>query len=691
MQPTATQIAAINQGSVNAANAANNKAGVINGYVPGGSFVNPSPTPSGTLNATFPQPAAKTIPAPVVVTSDAANDHITQMQTSSNQSNADIANNTAIQNTPPATPSANGTSTPQNGTTTTPSATTPATPDNSDPGGYDAQINDILDNLTNGSTTAAPTELQQNTLNDDNSGVTQDQQDQQTVANSIDSMNSGTYPLSASEQAQVAQVATGYTAALGNAQKYAAIVQAGATVAGAQSGMQEYSPSINLGNIQNAINAGNQKIQTINAQILDAQGKLTTALQNQDYKAATTLYSQISDNIKARTDEITAIQKSIDDETANMRDNAKTALTTLVSEQKLSSDNSIAAMKADATAKQNAVTNAYKAGMLSVAEKKLADTEIANQQKNALANGPAVTMTATGADPTAQQQFLGALPGGANGAEATYIKGLADYSFSPTSSPQKQYAGASGLTQAQALTLAKQYDPSYNEANYAAAAKYVASLKSTSGNTTGSALGSAAKAINHLSALLTSMKSLGNTGISLGIPFTGLSVNSAKNAAENIFSSNTQTNLATANTEAGGVADELAKFFKGTGATDVQSIEDWKKSVNVNATPAEQQGLQDGALKLLTGQLDVAYSQYQSALGKPPADPLVPMETLTKLKNMGVDITPYVGTTVTSLTSFHDASAQNAQLMDQLVKAQPNLANDPDAMLQTLTQNGIHI
>lgn len=621
---------------------------------------------SGVLNATFPQATPKTIPPPIVVTSDAANEHIDQMQNSVNQSTADTAAHTAAVNTPvtPATP-ADTSSTPTNATTQTPD--------------YDKEISDILGSLTDGSTTAQPTDLQQNVLDTDNAQVAQDQQTQSDVGDAINSMDAGTYPLTTNEKAQVAGVATSYADALAQAQKYAANVGEGAIVAGAQSGLQKYSPIENISNIQNAVSVAGQKIAAVNAKILDAQSKLTTALQNQDYKAATDLYKQIGDNITARTKEITDVQKTITDETTQMRDNAKTMLTTLISEQKM-----------DATTKQNAVDNAYKSGMLSVAEKKLADAEIKTQQINAAANGPSVTMTATGADPTSQQQFLAQLPGGATGPEATYIKGLADYSFSPTSSPQKQYAGASGLTQAQALTLAKQYDPSYSEANYAAAAKYLASLKSTSGNTTGAGLGSAAKAINHLSALLDAMKGLNNTGVSIGLPYLG-SVNSIKNAAENTFSTKTQTNLATANTEAGGVADELAKFFKGTGSTDVQSIEDWKKNVDVNATPGQQEGLKQGALKLLTGQLDVAYSQYASALGNPPKDPLIPMETLTKLKAMGVDITPYVGTTVTSLTNFHDASPQNAQLMDQLIQTNPQLANDPDAMLNTLTQNGIQL
>lgn len=667
---TPAQQTAINQGSIIAANNANAANGIVPNSASGaGTFIIP-PAPAGTLTATFPQPAAKTMPAPVVVTSDAANAHIGQMQTSTDQANADVANNLATQNQPPVAPT-------DASTTATPAATDAS--DTSTSTDYDGQINDILNSLTDGSTTAQPNDLQQSTLDDDNAGIAQAQQDQSQVADTINSINNGTYPLSTSEKAQVANVATTYSQALKTAQTYAQAIQGGATVAGAASGLQEYSPSINLGNIQNAITAGQAKISTINGQILDAQGKLTTSLLNGDYKSATDLYKQISDNITARTSEINSIQKAIDDQTTQMQSNAKEAITALIAEQ-----------KADATTKQNAVNNAYKSGMLSVAEKKLADTEIAKQQVDTAANGPAVTMTAIGADPTSQSQFLAQLPGGATGPEATYIKGLADYSFNPNTSPQKQSAGASGLTQAQALTLAKQYDPSYNEANYAAAAKYLASLKSTTANSTGGALGSAAKAINHLSALLTAMKGLNNTGLSIGLPYLG-SVNSIKNAAENTVNPTTQKNLATANTEASGVADELAKFFKGTGSTDVQSIDDWKKTVDVNATPAQQQGLQQGALKLLTGQLDVAYSQYASAMGNPPADPLIPMESLTNLKNMGVDITPYVGTTVTSLTNFHDASPQNAQLMDQLVQANPALANDPDAMLQTLTQNGIQL
>lgn len=311
---------------------------------------------SGTLNATFPQATTKTIPAPIVVTSDAANDHINQMNTSVNQSTADTAAHTAAVNTP---------ITPTAPTDTGGKTDTPTGPD------YDKEINDILTSLTNGSTTAQPSPLQQNVLDTDNAQVAQDQQTQSDVAGAINSMDAGTYPLSSNEKAQVAGVASSYADALTQAQKYVANVAAGATVAGAQSGMQQYSPNINIGNIQNAVSVAGQKVADINSKILDAQGKLTTALQNQDYKAATDLYKQIGDNITARNKEITDVQKAITDETTQMRDNAKTMLTTLISEQKM-----------DATAAQNTVDNSYKSGMLSVAEKKLADAEIGKSTYN---------------------------------------------------------------------------------------------------------------------------------------------------------------------------------------------------------------------------------------------------------------------------------------------------------------------
>ncbi len=263
-------------------------------------------------------------------------------------------------------------------------------------------------------------------------------------------------------------------------------------------------------------------------------------------------------------------------------------------------------------------------------------TEAAQQQVSLLNNLPGPVSTSTYGSPNKSQQaaFLEQLPGGANGELAQTIKGLTSYQTSPSSLINKPYKGSGTLSRQEVIALAQKYDPNYSESQYATRAAYQKSI--TSGQYSQSIL-AANKTINHLSSLLTSMSSLNN--INLG----GTYLNAPINTVEQPFSSSLQTRLQTVETEKRGVAAELEKFFKGTGANDVTGIEHWEKGFSPNMSPAMQEGLKTGALGLFTGQLDALYGQYQATMGtNPPVGRFVTEETLGKLDSMGADITPYI-------------------------------------------------
>lgn len=601
--------------------------------------------PAGTLNATYPYPIDKTVPAPVVLTSDAADKHIAQMTTSTEQSNADVANANAIKNAPP----------PGNTTTDTGNATDTPTQASD----YESQINDVLNSLSDGSVEAKPNNLQSNTTDEDQQQIVQDQQTRQTVANSINSINNGTYPLSSSEQAQVAGVADSYQGALATQQQINNIFSAQNNLPGTYA----ETSHISMSTIENAINSSAKNINDINSRILSAQGKLTQSLLDNDYKTATALYTQIGDDIKDRTTEIDNIQKAIATETATMRDNVKEKLSTLISEQKL-----------DADTKQNAIDNAYKQGMLTIAQKKLADSELAkNVVDSAPQNLPTVTMTGGDTPNVAQQsQFLASLPKDV----ATLVQGIANYQINPSAIPTRQYKGASGYTQQQMLALVSQYDPSYSQQEYSTRQSLMTNFQSGAYSKNINALNTA---IGHIVDLTHNFEGLGNTSFT---PY-----NQAKNSIESLFGSG-QPGKAGLNVAA--ATGELASVFKNSGATDseIKSL----GTLDANSSPAQVKAYQEAAVQLLASRLSALQDTYTAGMGKAPTKSFLSdtnMNSLLKLQQQGLDVqVPDIANAPTvQLQTFHDADPKNASLIDSIMKQNPGY--QPSDVVTLLQQEGI--
>jgi hypothetical protein len=196
------------------------------------------------------------------------------------------------------------------------------------------------------------------------------------------------------------------------------------------------------------------------------------------------------------------------------------------------------------------------------------------------------------------------------------------------------------------------------------------SLSSTQSGTVGNAVNAANKSINHLTAYVTSMGKLSSTPSSLTNALL-------LNTVGQLIPSERQ-NLAAAKTEGLGVAEELAKFFKGSGTVDVASIDAWKSQLSTNASPADVKGLTQGAITLLAGQLETLTEQYSSTMGKAPVtDFLNPSAraSLSSLKNQGYEVNiPGIG--YTDKTAY----LNNGGSTDALSKAYQTLvnANDPN-------------
>lgn len=231
--------------------------------------------------------------------------------------------------------------------------------------------------------------------------------------------------------------------------------------------------------------------------------------------------------------------------------------------------------------------------------------------------------------------------------------------------------------------------PGFDMTNYATHAAYRNSLAGTAQGTTGGAINSANKVINHLTSYVDNVSKLGNTNAG---GWFGSVANAGKNAIDSTISGKFATNLSEAKTDATGVKDELAKFFKGTGVADIHTIEDWSKTVDVNAPMSSQKGVVQGAIELLQGQLVPMIDQYKQTMGQePPAGLFLKTDTQTKLsnlKNQGykIDI-PGVNYTDKNAWLKYGGGTQDQwnNAVDMLTQA--NLPITPDNILQAAQLN----
>lgn len=316
--------------------------------------------PAPTLNAQFASPPTGTQKPPAVVTAQTATDHANTMNTAAQTASTDTQN-AAIHaaNLKALSIAAH------NSTLTADNVKTNTTNDTSTQGGYDAQVNSILGELGTGlSTTAQTPPEQQAIIDQDNAQIAADQAVQAQTQDSLDSMAAGTFPLTPAEQNQVRGLQAQYAGAIKDAQAYATALGAGAATAAARSGIQMYSPQEALGRIQNAVNAGAKKMDTVNAKILSSMSKLTVALQNRDYKAATALYKAVGDDIKNRTKEVDDINKAVDTATKQMHTDALN-----FAKEQIAGDKFVYQQGKDAAAQQYkesqaTIANLYKQGVL---------------------------------------------------------------------------------------------------------------------------------------------------------------------------------------------------------------------------------------------------------------------------------------------------------------------------------------
>lgn len=240
-------------------------------------------------------------------------------------------------------------------------------------------------------------------------------------------------------------------------------------------------------------------------------------------------------------------------------------------------------------------------------------------------------------DQTAQTTFLASLPGGSGGGVASLIEGLADYSINPAAFTTRNYAGATGMTQSQALALAKQYDPIFDEKKYATASAMQKNVASGPYSTT---ITAANTLISHLNDLTQDMKDLYDPtkgGLNSGGFLSGPG-NSAKIFEAGLSGGNPYVKKFL--TDAQAVSSEAATVYKG-GAPAEGEIQSWSKTFDPTSSMDTNQKAINAVLSLMSGKLSTISSQYKQALGKTEGLNILTPQSAQILKSLGLDPTDY--------------------------------------------------
>lgn len=278
-------------------------------------------------------------------------------------------------------------------------------------------------------------------------------------------------------------------------------------------------------------------------------------------------------------------------------------------------------------------------------------------------------------DPTAQKTFLASLPGGLGGGVATLVQGLADYTINPTAFTVKNYAGATGMTQSQVLALVKQFDPTYDQKQYATAS---AMQKNVASGQYSQTITAANTLVQHLSDLTKSMDSLYATGAGNGSIDPSGRLGSSFNNKATLFVEGLEGGNASVKsfqTFAQAVAEEAAKVYKGSASPSEGEINQWASTLSPTNSKSTNQAAINAILSLMAGKLSTISSQYKQALGNTQGLQILTPQSISTLQSLGLDPADYDPTyDANSTSNVGDGGAQ-----DFLSTPIPGSAADPSA------------
>lgn len=223
---------------------------------------------------------------------------------------------------------------------------------------------------------------------------------------------------------------------------------------------------------------------------------------------------------------------------------------------------------------------------------------------------PNIANGATGAD------LLKSLPP----AEAELVKAIADYRVDPAKAASQRSPKNGESERRRLITLALQYDPSYDMTIYPSV--QAARRDFTSGKAAAN-IRSLNTAIKHIDEFDKAWRDLGNWRLPL--------INKAGNFVNRQLGDKAITNF---NSAATAVADELATLFKGTAGTD-SAIAHWRDSLDPNMSPEQFKGQVEMLLDLTGGRIAALEAQYRDTTKDPRAYSVVSSKSKEILDRLG--------------------------------------------------------
>lgn len=217
-------------------------------------------------------------------------------------------------------------------------------------------------------------------------------------------------------------------------------------------------------------------------------------------------------------------------------------------------------------------------------------------------------------DTLAQDEFLKGLPR----ETATLVKKVANYEM-PITSVSSLRAGE----RQQLAQLVGMYDPTFD------------ATQSTSRNQTRKdySTGEMAKlasstnlAIQHMGGMVDAHKGLNNRSLLAWNSIANTFSTQAGGAAQKSFE-----------TYRLGVADELAKAFKGGGALNMHEVEEWKNAISSSSSPEQLQGAVKSALHMLAARTETYNQRYEQSMGGNQAPSFLTDSSIKALEAMGID------------------------------------------------------
>lgn len=198
------------------------------------------------------------------------------------------------------------------------------------------------------------------------------------------------------------------------------------------------------------------------------------------------------------------------------------------------------------------------------------------------------------------------------------VKGLTDYTIDPV----KAFSNRSG-ERATVLAAAQRYDPTFDMSKFPVRQAMAKSV--TSGNyATG--VNAANTAIGHLNTLKEVAANLNNGQFP--------TVNAALNFWKQQTGEDAPTNFGVV---VNGLASELGKLYKGTGAASLEEVNAWRDGMSPNMSPKQFEGMINTALDMMSSRLATINEQYVNTMGGQLPFRMLTPQSVAILKRIGID------------------------------------------------------